>query len=173
MFRGLTPPNGPRRSSSAPSQQPPIGIAARVRLSLSRRRDRGPVTGRKEQRDDLAHEDRRGRGRGDRARGRQLRDRGGGASAAATTTTTQAPFAPGPPSGAPWAHQRSDETLLTGDAAAKVQAAAEAKLGSGATIARVETDADGLAKYEAHATRADGTPVTVYIDASFQVVGVE
>jgi len=34
-------------------------------------------------------------------------------------------------------------------------------------------DADGHAKYEAHMTKADGTPVTVYVDDSFAVVGVE
>ena len=43
----------------------------------------------------------------------------------------------------------------------------------GGTIARVETDADGNARYEAHMTRADGTPVTVYVDAEFDVVSVE
>jgi hypothetical protein len=51
--------------------------------------------------------------------------------------------------------------------------AAQAKLGSGATIVRVETDADGNATYEAHATKADGTPVTVSVDASYDVVSVE
>ena len=44
---------------------------------------------------------------------------------------------------------------------------------SGGTIVRVETDADGNAKYEAHMTKADGTPVTVYVDANFDVVSVE
>ena len=44
---------------------------------------------------------------------------------------------------------------------------------SGAAIVRVETDADGHAAYEAHMTRADGTAVTVYVDASFDVVSVE
>ena len=51
-------------------------------------------------------------------------------------------------------------------------AAAEAKV-PGGTVVRVETDADGHAKYEAHMTKADGTPVTVYVDESFAVVGVE
>jgi hypothetical protein len=49
----------------------------------------------------------------------------------------------------PWGTQRSDETLLTGDAKAKVEEAALAKL-PGASIERVETDADGHAAYEAH-----------------------
>jgi hypothetical protein len=63
----------------------------------------------------------------------------------------------------PWGGQRSDETPLTGDALAKVTAAAQAKV-SGGTIVRVETDADGNALYEAHMTNASGTPVTVYVD---------
>ena len=99
----------------------------------------------------------------------------GGSGSTATTTTTTAQTAPpqgAPPGGgAPWGHQRSDETLLTGDTAAQVQAAALAEV-PGGTIVRVETDADGNAKYEAHMTKADGTPVTVYVDANFDVVSV-
>src|SRR5919197_6270510 len=57
----------------------------------------------------------------------------------------------------PWSHQRSDETLLTGDTASKVRELALAKV-PGGTIVRVETDADGHAAYEAHMTRSDGTP---------------
>src|SRR4051812_26796050 len=93
-------------------------------------------------------------------------------SGTTTTTTTRAAPAQAPSGGQPWGHQRSDETLLTGDALAKVTAAAEAEV-SGGTIVRVETDADGHAKYEAHMTKADGTPVTVYVDADFNVVSVE
>ena len=74
--------------------------------------------------------------------------------------------------GAPWGPQRSDETPLTGDALAKVTAIAKEKV-PGGTIVRVETDADGHAAYEAHMTKSDGTPVTVYVDKSFAVVGVE
>lgn len=87
-------------------------------------------------------------------------------SGTATTTTT-------PSAAHPWGGQRSDETPLTGDTAAKVRAAAVAKVGSGATVVRVETDADGHAKYEAHMVKADGTPVTVYVDEQFDVVSVE
>ena len=68
--------------------------------------------------------------------------------------------------------QRPDETLLTGDTAAKVRAAALAKV-SGGTIERVETDADGNAAYEAHMTRSDGSRVTVYVNKSFEVVGTK
>jgi hypothetical protein len=95
-------------------------------------------------------------------------------SGAATTQPSQpsAPPGPGTGGGQPWGGQRSDETLLTGDAAAKVEAAAEARV-SGGTVVRVETDADGHAKYEAHMTKADGTPVTVYVNEQFDVVAVE
>jgi hypothetical protein len=68
--------------------------------------------------------------------------------------------------------QRPDETLLTGDTAAKVREAALAKV-SGGTIERVETDADGNAAYEAHMTRSDGSRVTVYVNKSFEVVGTQ
>jgi hypothetical protein len=72
----------------------------------------------------------------------------------------------------PWGGQRSDETLLTGDAASKVTAAAKARV-SGGTVVRVETDADGNAAYEAHMTDASGSPVTVYVNKGFDVVSVE
>jgi hypothetical protein len=98
-------------------------------------------------------------------------------SGSTTTTTTTATQPAGPPPGAsasnPWGMQRSDETPLTGDTLAKVQAAAVAKIGSGATVVRVETDADGHAAYEAHMLKSDGTPVTVYVDKSLSVVSVE
>ena len=75
-----------------------------------------------------------------------------------------------PPRGLP--PQRSDETLLSGDTAAKVTAAAQAEL-PGATIERVETDADGNAKYEAHVQKADGSRATVYVNENFEVVSVD
>jgi hypothetical protein len=85
-------------------------------------------------------------------------------------TIAATPSAPG--AQGPWGGQRPDETLLTGDAASKVEAAALAKVSNG-TIVRVETDADGNAAYEAHMTKADGSPVTVYVDKQFSVVSVE
>ena len=98
-------------------------------------------------------------------------------SGSASSGSTAAPAAvaarPTPPDPQnPWGGQRSDETLLTGDTAAKVEAAAKAKVPNG-TIVRVETDADGHATYEAHMTKADGTPVTVYVNDQFEVVSVE
>ena len=70
-------------------------------------------------------------------------------------------------------HQANGKTekLLTGDTAAKVQAAAKAKL-PGATIERVENDADTGSAYEAHVTKADGTEAVVYVDSSFNVTSV-
>jgi len=61
------------------------------------------------------------------------------------------------------------ETPLTGDTLAKAEAAAKAAV-PGGTIERAETDAEG-AKYEVHVTKADGSDVTVKLDASFNVTG--
>ena len=87
-----------------------------------------------------------------------------GSSAVATTQSNAPPQGLGP--------QRSDETPLSGDTAEKVTAAAKAEL-PGATIERVETDADGHAKYEAHVQKADGSQATVYVNDNFEVVSVE
>jgi hypothetical protein len=95
---------------------------------------------------------------------------GNGSSSSTGTTPQSAPAAPNPQN--PWGPQRSDETLLTGDTLARVKAAALEKVPN-ATIVRVETDADGHAAYEAHLTKQDGTPATVYVDKQFDVVGVE
>ena len=92
------------------------------------------------------------------------------ANSSAAQAIAAAPSAPNAQN--PWGGQRSDETLLTGDVADKVEAAALAKVPNG-TIVRVETDADGNAAYEAHMTKADGTPVTVYVNKQFEVVSVE
>jgi hypothetical protein len=97
-------------------------------------------------------------------------------SGSTTTTVTATPAVTstqpaGATAGDPWGRQRSDETLLTSDALAKVTAVAHAKV-PGGTIVRVETDADGNATYEAHMTKADGSPVTVYVDSSFSFVSM-
>jgi hypothetical protein len=63
------------------------------------------------------------------------------------------------------------EEVLTGDTAAQVTAAAQAAM-PGATIERVENDAEG-AVYEAHMVKSDGSHVTVKLDASFNVTGIE
>ena len=95
-----------------------------------------------------------------------------GVASAASGSSSKTPSAAAPSVQRPWGQQRSDETLLTGDAAAKVRALALAKV-PGATIVRVETDADGNAAYEAHLVKADGTPATVYVNKQFQVVSVQ
>lgn len=103
-----------------------------------------------------------------------------GTGATTTASTAAAPATPTLPALAPsasdaqqgWGGQRSDETLLTGDALSSVTNAATAKL-PGGTIVRVETDADGNAAYEAHMTTADGSRATVYVGKSFKVVSVD
>jgi hypothetical protein len=76
----------------------------------------------------------------------------------------------GPGNGDQTKSQRSDEHLLTGEAATKARAAALAKY-PGATIQRVETDSDGV--YEAHLVTKDGKWVTLEMDKNFAVTGEE
>jgi hypothetical protein len=64
-----------------------------------------------------------------------------------------------------------EEPAPVGTDADKATAAASAAV-PGATVDRVETDADG-AVYEAHLTKSDGTKVTVKFDEDFTVTGVE
>jgi hypothetical protein len=66
--------------------------------------------------------------------------------------------------------QHAAEEALTGDAASKTEAAVKAKYPD-ATIDRMEKDSDGRSVYEAHITKADGTHVTVLLDADFTVTG--
>jgi hypothetical protein len=63
------------------------------------------------------------------------------------------------------------EALLTGDTATQVTSAAQAAV-PGATVDRVENDAEG-ATYEAHMTKADGSKVTVKVNADFSVASIE
>jgi hypothetical protein len=99
------------------------------------------------------------------------------ATAGATSGTDATTQPSGATSSNPWGQQRSDETLLTGDAAAKVTAIAQEKAGAGATIVRVETDSDasqsGHGTYEAHVVTAAGVAETIYVDSSFNYVGTE
>jgi len=94
------------------------------------------------------------------------------ASGSGSSSSSGSAAAAAPNARQPWGHQRSDETLLTGDTAAKVRALALAKV-SGGTVVRVETDADGNAAYEAHMVRSDGSPVTVYVSKQLEVVSVQ
>jgi hypothetical protein len=72
-----------------------------------------------------------------------------------TTTTIQSPSTPAAP---------------PGDPLARVRAIALEEL-PGGTVVGVETDVDGNA-YVAHMLDADGTPMTVYLDARFDFVGL-
>ena len=78
---------------------------------------------------------------------------------------------PGPAGGFGATPVRSDEKALSTADAAKVTAAA-LKAVPGGTVYRVETDA-GDGTYEAHMKKADGSLVTVKLDASFAVTKVE
>jgi uncharacterized membrane protein YkoI len=66
------------------------------------------------------------------------------------------------------------ETELTGDVAAKAEAAAIAKVGGTAERATTETDSSNAdAAYEVHVTKADGSHVTVILDKNYSVLSVE
>ena len=97
---------------------------------------------------------------------------GAASAASGSSSSSSSPAAAAPGARQPWGPQRSDETPLTGDTAAKVRELALAKV-PGGTIVRVETDADGNAAYEAHMVRSDGSPVTVYVSKQLEVVSVQ
>jgi hypothetical protein len=115
---------------------------------------------------------------GESRRAQQTAATGSGSAAAEPLQNNASQLSPAmaaatPPSlQSPWGSRRSDESPLTGETARKVEQLASAKV-SGGAIVRVETDAEGRAAYEAHMTKADGTPVTVYVDKQFNVAGVE
>jgi uncharacterized membrane protein YkoI len=105
-------------------------------------------------------------------------------SGSSTTATTQSTTTGANGSGAasgqrpdpttPGGHVGSNgktEAALSADVAAKVKAAAEAKV-SGGTVERVETDVDHGSPYEAHVRKADGTELEVLVDADFNVTAV-
>jgi hypothetical protein len=85
------------------------------------------------------------------------------------TAPGNAPAPPGGRNGVP--PQRPDENLLTGDTAAKVKEAAINKV-PGASVIRVETDAEG-SPYEAHLRKSDGSEVTAKVNRQFEVTKVE
>jgi hypothetical protein len=98
----------------------------------------------------------------------------GGSGSSSTTAPSGAAAYGQPPAGAQDPATMPNgpgETLLSGDDAAKAKAAALAAV-PGATVIRVETDS-GDAEYEAHLKKADGTTVTVLMDAGFEVTGTE
>jgi hypothetical protein len=82
-----------------------------------------------------------------------------------------APSGPPPGGAGGGMAQHKPETPLTGDTAAKVKAAAKAKV-PGGTIERVETDSDHGSPYEAHVRKADGTELEVLVNKQFEVTAV-
>jgi hypothetical protein len=94
-----------------------------------------------------------------------------GPSGAGTEASNAPHSGRGPGAGPRGGGHRGDETPLTGTDAEKARAAA-LKAVPGATIDRVETDADG-AVYEAHLTRPDGSKATVKFDKDFTVTAVQ
>ncbi len=104
---------------------------------------------------------------------------GGATLANAATSSSSSPAASSGSQSAPpqrdpskGGHQANGKTeaLLSGAAAAKVKAAATAKVAG--TVERVETDADHGSPYEAHISKADGTEVEVLVDSGFNVTAV-
>src|SRR4051794_36798303 len=97
-------------------------------------------------------------------------------SSSSSTTTAKpprsasAPPAPRNPSQGGHTANGKTETLLSGDAAAKVKAAALAKVSG--TVERVETNVDSSAPYEAHIVKSDGTEVEVQVSKDYTVFAV-
>jgi hypothetical protein len=92
------------------------------------------------------------------------------ASAQSATSTSTSPTVAAPSGSATSPADMTHgpgETLLTGTAADKVEAAALDAV-PGGTVIRVETDNEG-SPYEAHVEKSDGTVVTVKIDENFNV----
>ena len=98
-----------------------------------------------------------------------------GAATSQSTTTTTGQSAPsstalpafdGPAHGTP-AHEDAEKPV-TGDAAAKAQAAAVKLVGSG-TAGAVTTDLAGTG-YETTVTKSDGSTVEVHLDSSFNAL---
>jgi uncharacterized membrane protein YkoI len=98
----------------------------------------------------------------------------GGAIANAATSSSATPSAKPPakhdPSKGGHTANGKTEKLLTGDVAAKVKAAALAKVSG--TVERVETNVDSSAPYEAHIRKADGTEVEVQVSKDYSVAAV-
>ena len=86
----------------------------------------------------------------------------GGATFAGAATKSTSPSS---------SSRHAPETALTGDTAAKVKAAAEAKV-AGGTVLRAEEGGPGGAAYHAHVRKADGSEVVVLVNSSFEATSV-
>lgn len=93
-----------------------------------------------------------------------------GATSGATGGRGATPTTPQHPTGDQSKPQRCDETLLTGDTAAKVTAAALARYPN-ATVQRVETDSASV--YEAHIVTTAGDWIIVQVGKDFSVTGTQ
>jgi hypothetical protein len=91
------------------------------------------------------------------------------ATSASSTPTAKPPANHDPSKGGHTANGKT-EKLLTGDVAAKVKAAALAKVSG--TVERVETNVDSSAPYEAHIRKSDGTEVEVQVNSDYTVAAV-
>jgi hypothetical protein len=117
--------------------------------------------------------------------GSALADAASSGSSSASGSSSSAQQGYPSPGGAPQGRPQRDPTVpgghrgangkteaaLPSAAAAKVKAAAEAKV-PGGTVERVETDVDHGSPYEAHVRKADGTELEVLVDSSFNVTAV-
>lgn len=92
-------------------------------------------------------------------------------TSSASSSAQAQPRAQRDPSQAGHRFNGKTEVLLTGDTAAKVKAAALAKVAG--TVERVETNVDNSTPYEAHIKKADGTDVIVLVDGNFAVTAVD
>ena len=90
-------------------------------------------------------------------------------STPSASSTAKPPAQHDPSKGGHTANSKT-EKLLTGDVAAKVKAAALAKVSG--TVERVETNVDSSAPYEAHIRKADGTEVEVQVSKDYSVAAV-
>ena len=100
---------------------------------------------------------------------------GTGSSSSGSSTTQQQPQGRPPRDPTkPGGHRGANgqvEQALPSDVAAKVKAAAEAKV-PGGTVERVETDVDHGSPYEAHVRKSDGTELEVLVNNDFAVTAV-
>jgi uncharacterized membrane protein YkoI len=98
-----------------------------------------------------------------------------GSSSSGSSTTQQQPQGRPPRDPTkPGGHRGANgqvEQALPSDVAAKVKAAAEAKV-PGGTVERVETDVDHGSPYEAHVRKSDGTELEVLVNKDFAVTAV-
>jgi uncharacterized membrane protein YkoI len=78
----------------------------------------------------------------------------------------------GPGGGGGPGGRHGDETPLTGDTKAKVEAAVLAKY-AGATIVRTETNSDGSAPYESHIKTSDGKELEVHVSKDFKLLDAQ